>query len=199
MRLSPNSFLLAAAAPWPAVHPLITVLVGCAFTFVAAWYWRGHDARKAARAAELAAAALAAADKLEWAALLERVAEIEASNGQFVDREALEKRFGSIEDKHKLTATEVLNQHNTLHEYERKRAELTGEFRGSIGQLQDKVHALESMPGRVTSLETKLDNLVTQISDLKEGQRTLKQELREDMRGNKGEILAAIKDLKTHP
>lgn len=183
----------------PPIHPIITIIVSAALTFAAAWYWRGHDARKAQRAAALASAAQAEVDKLEWSALLERVTELEQTNGQFVDREALEKRFSAIEDRQKLAASEMLNQHNTLHEYERERERLAGEFRSNISQLKKDVHALEAMPGRVTSLETKLDNLVTQISDLKEGQRTLKQELREDMRGNKGEILAAIKDLKTHP
>lgn len=129
-------------------------------------------------------------------ALNNRLDEMQAAIGQFVDKDALEKRFGAIDSKQQLHAAEQVNQHNTLMEYERKRTELSGEFRAGISQLQEKVHLLEAVPGRVDKLESKLDNLTNQIGDLKSGQRDLRNELREDMRSNKGEILEAIKSIR---
>jgi len=181
------------------VHPLLLLLAGATVTFLATWYWRGHDARKATRAAELAAAAHAEADKLEWADVLSRLAELEASSGQFVDREALEKRFAGIEDKHKLTAAEVLNQHNTLHEYERARERLTGEFRSAIAQLQKDSRVMEPLPGQVADLKAKFEALSAQIGDIKTDMRANKLELKEDMKNNKVDILTAIRDLKINP
>ena len=125
-----------------------------------------------------------------------RFAELEAANGQFVDKEALEKRFVAIEDKQKMQGAEVVNQHNTLMEYERKRSELTGEFRGAITQLQKEGRALEPLPGQVADLKAKFEAITNQITDLKTGVRELKQEMRDDMKNNKGEILEAIKSLK---
>lgn len=129
-------------------------------------------------------------------AINNRFEEVESAIGQFVDKEALEKRFISIEGKQTMQGAEVVNQHNTLMEYERKRAELTGEFRSSIAQLQKDGRALEPLPGQVADLKAKFEALTAQISDIKSGQRELKQELRDDMKNNKGEILEAIKALK---
>jgi len=125
-----------------------------------------------------------------------RLDALELANGQFMDKNAIAERFEAIEGKYKLQAAELMNQHNTLHEYERTRTELKGEFRGSIDTLREKVHGLETMPGRVDKMESKLDNLTLQINDIKQGQRDLKAEIREDMRNNKGEILQAIKSIK---
>jgi len=130
------------------------------------------------------------------AALSERLSALEAASAQIMDIEALRERFEAAESKHKLLAAEVMNQHNTLHEYERTRVELKGEFRASIETLREKVHGLETMPGRVDKMESKLDNLTLQINDIKQGQRDLKAEIREDMRSNKSEILQAIKNIK---
>jgi len=112
---------------------------------------------------------------------------------------AVEQRFAAIEEKQRLHSAEQLNQHNTLHEYERERERLAGGFRAEITALQKSVLALEAMPGRVNTLEAKLDNLTTQITDLKTGQHQLKQEMREDMRLNKNEVLDAIKGLRPNP
>lgn len=173
--------LLLQTTPHPAILYVSSVMGVLGFAFAVWSFWRkeSREDRLAHEAAQNA-----------------KYKKLEDAIGQFVDRDALEKRFGDMEGKHKLVAAEVANQHNTLHEYERKRTELTGEFRSRITTVEDKVHSLETMPGRVTSLETKLDNLVTQIGDLKQGQRDLKNELREDMKGNKGEILQAIRELK---
>lgn len=153
-------------------------LVGCAAGIerVIGWFTGGQKAREAAVDAKLK--------------------ELAASVGEFVDREALEKRFSGIENKQQLTSAEVVNQHNTLMEYERKRTELTGEFRSGIETMREKIHNLETVPGRVGQLEAKLDNLTSQINDLKTGQRDLRNELREDMKNNKGEIIDAIKAMK---
>lgn len=110
---------------------------------------------------------------------------------------AVAERFATLEEKQRLHSVEQLNQHNTLHEYERERERLASGFRSEITALQKSVVALEAMPGRVNTLEAKLDNLTTQITDLKTGQHQLKQEMREDMRVNKNEVLDAIKNLRS--
>ena len=117
-----------------------------------------------------------------------RLAQLEATVAQFTSREALEKRFADLENRHKIVAADVANQHNTLHEYERERERLKGVFDGAIKQLQKDMTALEPMPGRVANLEAKFDTLNERIGSLKEGQ----QEMKENMKDTKREILDAI-------
>ncbi|GGG34294.1 hypothetical protein [Hymenobacter glacieicola] len=131
---------------------------------------------------------------------------VEATRTKAEEKAALEARLTDYKQFKERHATEVSDLNG---KYEKDRATMlvfTGtqqEFQRDLDSFKLTLHQnchditmLQSMPSRVQSLETKLDNLTTQISDLKQGQQLLRKELREDMHRDKSEIIDAIRNIR---
>ena len=108
-------------------------------------------------------------------------------------------------EKFKMLSTEVANQHNMHMESERERERLKGEVFGELKQLRKDVNTLEPLPGQVRGLESKFEVITNQMATVKEDVRDLKvdiktnnTEMRAEMRSDKAEILAAIKNSTRH-
>lgn len=156
----------------------LAVLLGCAsgINTVIAWFTGGVKAREAAVDARLAT--IEGKQK-------EDVRDLTSAIEQFIDKEAVETRFKSIESRQDAISKQVLNQHNIWHEHQREFDGLSSR----VKQTERELLLLEPMPARVSNLEAKFDTLNERISGIKESL----SEMKEGMKENKREILEAIR------
>lgn len=150
----------------PTLHPLLLLLAGAALTFLATWHWRRHDARKAVRAAELADAARAEADKLEWAAALSRLDALEATSRNFMPE-------GDIREELQKLGKDIAENQGKIKTQHDRGEDIANALNQRVATLEQHNTALTLLPGEVNNLKTdhrvlasKVDGLVQSVSHL---------------------------------
>lgn len=96
------------------------------------------------------------------------------------------------EEKHKMLATQVANQHLTILEAQRQfdKCKMESDAKHETTRLQ--VTALEPLPGKVASLEAKFEVISVQMASMKEDVREIKADIKSNNTEMRGEIRTLI-------
>jgi chromosome segregation ATPase len=150
----------------PIPHPLLLSLAAALLTFLATWYWRSHDAGKARRAAELASAAQAEADRLEWVAVLARLDKLEQAARSFMPE-------GDIREELQKLGKDIAENQGKIKTQHDRGEDIANALNQRVATLEQHNTALTLLPGEVNNLKTdhrvlasKVDGLVQSVSSL---------------------------------
>jgi chromosome segregation ATPase len=150
----------------PIPHSLLLSLAAALLTFLATWYWRSHDAGKARRAAELAAAAQAEADRLERVAVLARLDKLEQAARSFMPENDIREELLKLGRDIAENQAKIKTQHD-------RGEDVANALNQRVSTLEQHHTALTQLPSEVTNLKTdhrvlaaKVDGLVQSVQGL---------------------------------